>query len=416
MHKIVQSLWLGDSSLQKNSVSSFINRDGGGWLSKKYYYCSLAYSFSKAHEIYPNIELVANGYAQDLLLEKLGLQYTSVKELPNISNEIKCGLWAYPKLIAYQLQTTPFFHIDNDVFLWSALPERMTNAHLAVQNLEVPISVYRSGIKLIKEYFPETPDWLLSYNKYKQQPFIAVNAGLLGGTDINFIHKYSTLAIETIKRNEQLFYNNTPSLGDCNVVIEQLLFFQMANRQNKAIETLYSPNDNKYSSIFNFDETPFERQYVHYIGECKKKENLCKKLEYRLCFEYPDLYNKIISLVGEQPITETAEYINFASNYRILHKLKSKEDILNLQLTLGDDQQLKKRGSNYYRLDKDKWCKLGAWSTFMVLFYQNSMSGNELINNISNSYLGEHLSEECIRKNVFITVYQYLLNHWLQIC
>jgi hypothetical protein len=44
--------------------------------------------------------------------------------------------WTLGKLHAYRSQTTPFVHLDSDVYLWSPLPRRLTSAPVFGQNPE----------------------------------------------------------------------------------------------------------------------------------------------------------------------------------------------------------------------------------------------------------------------------------------
>jgi hypothetical protein len=43
--------------------------------------------------------------------------------------------WNLGKILNYSLQEEPFIHLDNDLYLWSALPERLARAVIA-QNPE----------------------------------------------------------------------------------------------------------------------------------------------------------------------------------------------------------------------------------------------------------------------------------------
>lgn len=86
-----------------------------------------------------------------LLVHDLKLPYTSVQKLPEWFDIIPIGLWALPKLYTYNIQREPFFHIDNDIFIWQSFPEKLEKSGLVVQNYENLTSGYHLGLDYIEK-------------------------------------------------------------------------------------------------------------------------------------------------------------------------------------------------------------------------------------------------------------------------
>ncbi len=72
--KIVHSYWSKPNLIQKKASQNL-----GGWTHRAFNYMSWALSCLKFKEFYPNIELVTDQKGKELLIDRLGLPYTSVK-------------------------------------------------------------------------------------------------------------------------------------------------------------------------------------------------------------------------------------------------------------------------------------------------------------------------------------------------
>ena len=97
--KIIQSYW---SKPYRRVNNGFY----GGWYSKIFHYMSCAISCLKLSEFYP-VELVTDKKGKRLLIDKLGLPYTSASDdLEYI--DYPEDLWAAGKIVAYSKQNEPF--------------------------------------------------------------------------------------------------------------------------------------------------------------------------------------------------------------------------------------------------------------------------------------------------------------------
>lgn len=110
--------------------------DKGGWSKNIFHYMSCALSCLRFHEFY-DIELITDKAGKELFIDKIGLPYSSVKVELDVLNNYPPYLWAIGKLYSYSIQTTPFIHVDNDIYIWSKFKDNLINAPLIAHNLEV---------------------------------------------------------------------------------------------------------------------------------------------------------------------------------------------------------------------------------------------------------------------------------------
>src|SRR4029077_1513087 len=141
-----------------------------------------------------------------LLVDQLGLEFTTVScELDRLEGEDP-EWWLLGKLWTYRCQTAPFVHFDNDVFLWTRLPERMERAPVLAQNPETfPLTgpswyrprLYDEGIRAVGGWAPE--EWLWSTSRGHNG---AVCCGILGGNAVEFLAHYADLGIRMIRHSQ----------------------------------------------------------------------------------------------------------------------------------------------------------------------------------------------------------------------
>lgn len=246
---------------------------------------------------YGKVHLYCNSQCARLLIDKLQLPYTEV----HISHDEKKfkmphkELWAFSKIHTYSLQNSPFLHVDGDVYIFKPFPESLLRNKLIAQNEEVDSNYYEiAKNRLLQEftYFPKS----VRRELLSERVIKAVNAGILGGSDMCFFKEYSLLAKKYINRN----VNKLPliDVDKFNVFLEQHLFSAYARDKGKEIAYLFSnrKNRNQLEGIINFWEAPYKRHYIHLYGYHKKRASSCKLLSAMLRQYHPDFYYKIIAL------------------------------------------------------------------------------------------------------------------------
>jgi hypothetical protein len=142
-------------------------------------------------------------------------------------NDYHPELWALGKIYAYSIQEKPFIHVDSDVYIWKKFDDDLENASLLCQSKEEgdPYSGVYSRIffNLVKHvnYYPR----ILERSIDRNEGFRAINAGILGGHNIDFYKKYTKEAFEFVNRNIDKL--DKIDVGSFNIIFEQFLFFAL---------------------------------------------------------------------------------------------------------------------------------------------------------------------------------------------
>jgi len=269
---------------------------------------------------FDEVELVTDNYGKAMLVDCLNLPFTKVKnELDAVVPEhVKDLYWTFGKLWAYYLQEEPFIHIDYDVFLWNKLPDRILTAPMFGQNMESDIwklDIYRQGYKALCGHLKHKPDdWIVIY-PYIHKHDIAINVGIIGGNDIDFLHKYASTAIDMVthRENKEAFdiIQRIDKITDgnvahgCNVVTEQYLYSRLclANRRWNYMKFLLDQKD-----MFTGNEPHIsvnrlckEIGFTHLIGlKSKQNPDTMQRLKYRIKKDYSYYWGKITEIVKNE--------------------------------------------------------------------------------------------------------------------
>ena len=284
--KICQTLWSNHKNLLEDSF---------GWLSPQHHLMAWVYSCLKLREFYPKVQLYTDSHGAEILMDTLHLPYTASHiEYDNLS--YNPSLWALPKILTYKKQVEPFIHVDGDVFIFDKFNEKLEKADLVAQNLEMSTNYYKKLFSPIMKKMTYTPDFFKDnlFSKYPK----SYNAGILGGNNLELIQKYTDEAIRFIDQNHSCQLN-----GNLNMIFEQLMFYSIAKNHNTEVQCYFykTYNDNGYDlNVFaDFLSIP-DIKYLHLIGAFKRNEFVCNQLIRRLYSEYPDYFERVISLF-EQP-------------------------------------------------------------------------------------------------------------------
>jgi len=299
--RIIQSMWTANQSVLLNN--SF------GWLSPEYHLMSWALSCLQLKQFYPKVILYSDTAASRMLIDNLKLPYDELVCNLDTLNHYDSKLWAVPKMKAYSLQESPFLHVDGDVFVWKKFDDSLLNSPLIAQNKDelTSFTEYIQKLEANFSYFPNEiiEDRNLNHNVQ------TYNAGIYGGSDIDFFKEYTSKAFDFINKNK-LHFKNT-DITEINVIFEQYLFYCMAKSKNKKVSVLFPETYKKdeYKGFGDFDKIPFEKQFIHLLSDYKKSEAKCNQMAQRLRLDYPEYYYKIISLFKKNKIPMLKEYYFF---------------------------------------------------------------------------------------------------------
>ncbi len=291
--KIVQSFWTKPIVSNKYEFDRF----NGGWIEKKYYYMSWALSCLKLKEIYGEVELVTDYLGKVILIDKLKLPYSNVIVALDALKTYHPDLWAIGKLYTYSIQKNPFLHVDSDVYMWENVLENKMKKPLISQNLDCNHLSYIKIIDTIENQKFYIPD-AIRKERSDNPDIFACNAGVLGGTDIDFFKEYAMLAFNFIDRN--INYLGKIDIASFNIIFEQYLFYCLAKVKNISVTYLFEQIEHAHAppkSYVCFWNVPYKTSYIHVISSFKKSRFIAEEMTTRFRIEYPYYYYKIIDLM-----------------------------------------------------------------------------------------------------------------------
>ncbi|HTI07493.1 MAG TPA: DUF6734 family protein [Puia sp.] len=294
--KIIQSFWT--KPILAENVNTGGSRMNGGWPHRMLNYCSWAMSCLQLRTFYDSVELVTDRLGKEILIDALQLPYSKVHVELDSLHAVHHGLWSIGKLYAYGMQKEPFIHVDNDVFIWADFGAELCRGDVIAQNVQYETSSYSNTFQDILKTFPCIPEYLRQYDGMKFVP--CINAGILGGNDIEFIKKYVNEALTFIEDNkcqiiDRLSYTD---FEDVNVICEQVMLSAFATAKEKKITCLFPDHKDVPDGIGVFHEARNNQQFVHCLGGYKKLRIVYAGLENRLRAAFPFYYKRITDLIS----------------------------------------------------------------------------------------------------------------------
>jgi len=293
-----------------------------GWVAPEFHLMSWALSSLQLKKKYGSLDLFCNKTAAVLLIDKLGLPYNNVYTTTHDKLLLPDkGLWALPKIYTYLLQRDPFIHLDGDVFIFDKLPAHLVESRLVSQNAEEASAYHSATKKQIQQFFNHLPPCVI--NDFERPGTLqTLNAGIIGGNDIEFIQEFSKMALNLVYDNiENLSKINTDAF---NVFFEQHLFYSLAKESNIEVTLLFEElvENNDYTGLGDFHEAPCKRNYLHLLGNYKRDEHTCRQMAAKLRQLYPEYYYRIIKLFRDKglPVMSTVyegEELDSFSGYQL---------------------------------------------------------------------------------------------------
>lgn len=321
--KIIQTYWskpTKDADFKRNTNGRF----AGGWFSERHHYTSWALSCLKLRQFYDEVELYTDIPGKKVLIDQLKLPYSKVHVCLDQLDYLPSSLWAIPKIYTYSLQDEPFLHVDGDVYIWDQFPARFHQAALIAQHYEVDYDFYLDALDFVFANARQIPTAIKSHN-YRRNGVQSINAGILGGNKINLFKEYSQLAFRFIKQNKSLLMNE--NAAKLNFVIEQYLFYRLANNENIEIDYLLNSTRQDYSDLMRFHLVPHRQTYIHLVGSGKQNDNACKMIELHLQAEFPDYWTIVNNLFEKKSKYISANNLNKKRN-QIAHYFPKTIDLI----------------------------------------------------------------------------------------
>ncbi|GAB5527537.1 MAG: hypothetical protein Roseis2KO_54090 [Roseivirga sp.] len=293
--KFVQTFWTGTAS-EADKASPLKLK--AGWHTSEYHWMSWALSCLQLLKLYDQVELVTDRLGKQILIDTLGLPYTSVSlALEGELEELPGGLFSLAKIKTYSLQQEPFIHVDGDLFLFQPLPPHVLQSGLISSNPEADLFFNAEAVQEVTERGFVLPDHLKGLDK--EVHLFSSNAGIIGGHDLPFIKAYCDHAFDFIASNEALLKDNVPD--GSNFLIEQMSFFYLARKMGKPVtyvseDPVTEPLYHDFIRVADIPDVPM----VHAVGGCKRFPFMLDHLAKRLRLHYPEYYYRILALCKEQ--------------------------------------------------------------------------------------------------------------------
>jgi len=366
---IVQSLW--SKPLFKRNSSSINDRYSGGWLHNRYHYLSWTLSCLLFRRYYDEVHLITDQKGKEELIDHLALPYTKVESCLDKLQKYPPELWAVGKIFAYQRQKEPFLHVDGDVFIWRKFPAEFESAALFVQSREIGFKHYGAVLNNVHRHFDYIPP---VFARHRGEAIQSVNAGIIGGTNVPFFQHYASEALTFIERNRECLHK--VNMGLFNQIYEQYLFTCLAAERGIDIQYYLPEMDEEFTQVLNFHRLPSIESYVHVVGSAKRNPLACRQVEYRLRYEFPEYYERVLEFLGEKkkvPVAfprrkqnnEEKEILSdfFPRTLFLLSHLNGKEQAVTafdelekmVHTKTGMEQMAGKALSNTYLLEKKKY-------------------------------------------------------------
>jgi hypothetical protein len=203
-------------------------------------------------------------YFKDIKFDNITL------ELDNTPKEYN-ETWSISKLYAYKSiakKGDPFIHVDYDVILWKGIEDYYKKVDMFAQHIETD-SYDWYEVEKVKNN---------CHNLYMMQKIEvndAINVGVIGGTDLEFLYNYSdsalSLILDPLNKNFWINYQDFIKPWCKATILEQYYLAVCAKYYNKKIETIFT---NKWPS----PKEAKDKQYTHFMG-AKSEQFLKNKIE-----------------------------------------------------------------------------------------------------------------------------------------
>jgi len=268
------------------------------WGSDANHLLAWALSFERARRHYPEAVLVTDDAGARLLVDGLGLEFDSVSLALNGLVDIDPEWWTAGKFVAVAQQDRPFVHLDADVFLWSALPERVATAPVFAQNPEwfgPGCDWYRP--EAFEAAIDPTPGgWLPAEWRWPaaaRTPPRGECCGVVGGTDLDLLTGWAERGLRVLRHEP-----NRPALAAVSdrrklvITLEQYLLAACVEHRRTPIAYLF---DDWADATAPGRATAVG--FTHLISDSKRGFGVRRRLARRLSADHPDRYERLRALL-----------------------------------------------------------------------------------------------------------------------
>jgi hypothetical protein len=283
----------------------FLTHRASTWASEKHHLLAWILSVETARRHYPQTCLYTDDAGGKLLINGLGLEFGEISTALNGLADADPDWWVLGKICAYGLQHEPFIHIDNDVFLWKRLPERLESADVFAQNPEpFALGAFYYRPEALEEalriasagWLPGEWTWYRSAGRAQRGDC----CGVLGGNRVDFIQYYAWLARRLVEHPaNQHAWRCLADKPAHNILIEQYLLSACLEyqRNHRAVDCPEVQIQYLFISMEEAFNPQAARQigFTHLIADAKKNQVLMERLEQRVRQDYPERYARCLN-------------------------------------------------------------------------------------------------------------------------
>lgn len=312
--KFVQTFWTSPPVRQSGEDPLALK---AGWHTSEYHWMSWAMSCLQLRKLYGQVELVTDELGKSILIDTLGLPYTSVSlALEEEGKHFHPKLFSLAKIKTYSLQQEPFIHVDGDLFLYQYFPEHIYKSGLISSNPEADLFFNQEILRAVTDNGFELPQHLKG--ALAEPHLFSSNAGIIGGYDLDFIQRYCQQAFDFARVNKNLL--DSVDTGSLNFLMEQMSFFYLARQEGRPIayvaeQPVTDPLYHDFIRVADIPKVPM----VHAVAGCKRFPFMLNHLAKRLRLDWPEYYYKILQLCTERKI-------DLSNNFYVHHPLQWSTD------------------------------------------------------------------------------------------
>lgn len=416
--KIIQSFWSKPFFKENDDLNA---RFKGGWLSANFFFYSCLLSCLKFRQNYGEVSLFTDDLGKELLIDKLQIPYSKVQLDLNSLQHYPSELWALGKILTYSLQQEPFIHADTDVFVWNKFPKQLLEADLLAQNFEFNFPKYAAVLETaLTEFRNFSRDSFPLYDQTKD--VFAFNAGIIGGNNTSFFKEFKAKVFQIIDDN--LDKLNKIDIGVFNMVYEQMLGFELAQKKQIEINFLKPKMNEAFTNVMKFHLVPIKENYIHTVGYAKKSIEMCEQLKYRLKYEFPLEYEKLNQNLIKHNLSTEQEILDDEGRFGFLSKIynwmenSSWQDVLEMPFQLSKTTRFEEISEDeieiFYHSPQHKTeqkLEMEDWD-FLLLFFHEQNTIKQIIAEISkDETFMQSITIEELKEKVFSFVMDRCIYH-----
>lgn len=234
---------------------------------------------------FKKVILVTDTWAWENIFEPLNLPFDEIKiSLDDINHTTDA--WSVSKAYSILEVNEPCLHIDSDVFIWKPLSDDILNKPVIVQDSEGILKdrgvgqVYLGLEWEYQKYLKSTSIYLDNSNLINRTTF-GYNCGVVGGTNIDFLKKWSNEMIKVASAYDDLKKTTKYNNHYTAVWMEQTLLALMTDFYKIEVKELI--NRDVYQDF-----------YTHLMGSSKRDKKLMHKLNIKHSHHFGEVNYKAI--------------------------------------------------------------------------------------------------------------------------